>query len=254
VRPSGSAASRASPPSGTARSGSAPPTSWRRSAGCSRPWACTRWAATTCATPSLRRSRSCRRRSGRSTGGAGGQPVPGLHVGAGAEDRRFFEPELESRVRAFLDARTLFPAELLELSDRADAEGGLASEAAERFLVLATRAFALSPEPIDQPWYDELSAVSGVAADIAGVTTSHVNHLTPRVLDIDLLYARMQQRGVTMIDEVQGPPRWDGPDVLLGRRRSAPSPSHERCAQPTARWPPASCGCASARSRHAVSP
>ena len=54
-----------------------------------------------------------------------------------------------------------------------------------------------------------------MAADIGGVTTTHVNHLTPRVLDIDLLYARMQQRGVTMIDEVQGPPRWDGPDVLL---------------------------------------
>ena len=131
------------------------------------------------------------------------------------EDRRFFDADLESRVRAFLDARTLFPAELLELADRAGAEGGLDSEAAERFLVLATRAFALSSEPIDQPWYDELSAVSGVAADIAGVTTTHVNHLTPRVLDIDLLYARMQQRGVTMIDEVQGPPRWDGPDVLL---------------------------------------
>jgi uncharacterized glyoxalase superfamily metalloenzyme YdcJ len=131
------------------------------------------------------------------------------------EDRRFFDADLESRVRAFLDARRLFPAELLELADGAVADGGLGAEAAERFLGLATRAFALSPEPIDQAWYDELSAVSGVAADIAGVTTTHVNHLTPRVLDIDLLYARMQQRGVTMIDEVQGPPRWDGPDVLL---------------------------------------
>jgi uncharacterized glyoxalase superfamily metalloenzyme YdcJ len=35
------------------------------------------------------------------------------------------------------------------------------------------------------------------------------------VLDIDLLYARMQARGVTMIDEIQGPPRWGGPDLLL---------------------------------------
>jgi uncharacterized glyoxalase superfamily metalloenzyme YdcJ len=131
------------------------------------------------------------------------------------EDRRFFDAGLESRVRAFLDARTLFPAELLDLADRTVAHGGLDSAAAETFLGLATRAFALSPEPIDRAWYDELSSVSGVAADIAGVTTTHVNHLTPRVLDIDLLYARMQQRGVTMIDEVQGPPRWDGPDVLL---------------------------------------
>ena len=30
-----------------------------------------------------------------------------------------------------------------------------------------------------------------------------------------MLYRRMQQRGVEMIDEIQGPPRWDGPDVLL---------------------------------------
>jgi uncharacterized glyoxalase superfamily metalloenzyme YdcJ len=35
------------------------------------------------------------------------------------------------------------------------------------------------------------------------------------VLDIDDLYASMQARGVEMIDEIQGPPRWDGPDVLL---------------------------------------
>jgi uncharacterized glyoxalase superfamily metalloenzyme YdcJ len=39
--------------------------------------------------------------------------------------------------------------------------------------------------------------------------------LTPRVLDIDALYQRMTDRGIAMIDEIQGPPRWDGPDVLL---------------------------------------
>jgi uncharacterized glyoxalase superfamily metalloenzyme YdcJ len=57
--------------------------------------------------------------------------------------------------------------------------------------------------------------VSAVAADIAGVRTTHVNHLTPRVLDIDELYLRMSRRGVAMIDAIQGPPRCDGPDVLL---------------------------------------
>ncbi len=35
------------------------------------------------------------------------------------------------------------------------------------------------------------------------------------MLDIDALYARMSERGITMIDAIQGPPRWDGPDVLL---------------------------------------
>ena len=68
---------------------------------------------------------------------------------------------------------------------------------------------------MDRDWYTELERVSGVAADIGGVSSTHINHLTPRVLDIDDLYASMQARGIEMIDEIQGPPRWDGPDVLL---------------------------------------
>ena len=57
-----------------------------------------------------------------------------------------------------------------------------------------------------------------VAADIGGVPATHINHLTPRVLDIDDLYASMQARGIEMIDQIQGPPSWDGPDVLLRLR------------------------------------
>jgi uncharacterized glyoxalase superfamily metalloenzyme YdcJ len=55
----------------------------------------------------------------------------------------------------------------------------------------------------------------GQVARIGGVRSTHVNHLTPRVLDIDELYRRMSERGIEMIDAIQGPPRWDGPDVLL---------------------------------------
>ena len=95
--------------------------------------------------------------------------------------------------------------------------GGLGAEPqrAETFVAKAVAAFALSRQPIDRSWYGELTDVSAVAADIAGVTTTHINHLTPRVLDIDELYRRMTARGVTMTDAIQGPPRWHGPDVLL---------------------------------------
>jgi uncharacterized glyoxalase superfamily metalloenzyme YdcJ len=131
------------------------------------------------------------------------------------EDRRFFDADLQARVERFLAARRLFPDELLVLADRARDHGGLAADDAERFLDQATGCFALSREPVDRAWYAELERVSGVAADIGGVTTTHVNHLTPRVLDIDDLYASMSAQGVEMIDRIQGPPRWDGPDVLL---------------------------------------
>jgi len=130
-------------------------------------------------------------------------------------DRRFFSADLQQRLENFLAAREIFPPELIALAERAESDGGLSADDAARFLELATAAFELSRTPVDRAWYDELEAVSAVAADIGGVPSTHINHLTPRVLDIDDLYARMEARGITMIDDIQGPPRWEGPDLLL---------------------------------------
>jgi uncharacterized glyoxalase superfamily metalloenzyme YdcJ len=131
------------------------------------------------------------------------------------QDRRFFDADLEDRLVRFMDARQLFPEELLALADAAERYGSLDAVDAARLLNLAAASFTLSPDPVNRAWYGELERISGVAADIGGVSTTHINHLTPRVLDIDDLYQSMQARGVPMIDEIQGPPRWDGPDVLL---------------------------------------
>ena len=130
-------------------------------------------------------------------------------------DRRFFSPDLQSRIERFLAGRQLFDPALIAEARRIAADGGTDRAGAERFVAAAVDAFALSREPIDRAWYDELNRVSAVAADIAGVTTTHINHLTPRVLDIDELYLRMSQRGVAMIDAIQGPPPCSGPEVLL---------------------------------------
>ncbi|QOV33169.1 VOC family protein [Streptomyces ferrugineus] len=130
-------------------------------------------------------------------------------------DPRFFTPDLHARLETFLAARVLFPPELLALADRAATERELPRQDAERFLRLGVQAFELSAEPVDRAWYQELERVSAVAADIGGVRSTHINHLTPRVLDIDELYRRMTDRGIEMIDTIQGPPAWKGPDVLL---------------------------------------
>jgi uncharacterized glyoxalase superfamily metalloenzyme YdcJ len=130
-------------------------------------------------------------------------------------DRRYFDRDLRTRVETFLARRQLFDPALLARARMIAAEGGCAAEEAEAFVGAAVSAFALSREPINKPWYDELSRVSAVAADIAGVGSTHINHLTPRVLDIDELYRRMTERGITMIEAIQGPPRTDGPAVLL---------------------------------------
>ncbi|MCV7426599.1 2-oxoadipate dioxygenase/decarboxylase [Mycobacterium montefiorense] len=130
-------------------------------------------------------------------------------------DPRYFDPDLRTRVETFVARRQLFDPALLDRARIVAAEGACDAEEAEAFVAAAVCAFALSREPINKSWYDELSRVSAVAADIAGVCSTHINHLTPRVLDIDDLYQRMSRRGITMIDAIQGPPRSDGPAVLL---------------------------------------
>src|SRR5262249_36867772 len=129
-------------------------------------------------------------------------------------DPRFFDADLRARLETFLAARELFPPELLALADRAAADRELPADDAERFLGLAVHAFELSAEPVDRAWYRTLEQVSAVAA-IGGAPSTHINHLPPRVLDIDELYRRMTDRGIEMIDPIQGPPAWKGPDVLL---------------------------------------
>jgi uncharacterized glyoxalase superfamily metalloenzyme YdcJ len=130
-------------------------------------------------------------------------------------DPRFFDAGLRARVQTFLAHRQLFDPALISRARVIAADGGCDADGADDFVAQAVAAFALSREPIEKSWYDELSRVSAVAADIAGVTSTHINHLTPRVLDIDELYRRMTARGVTMIDAIQGPPGWNGPQVLL---------------------------------------
>ena len=130
-------------------------------------------------------------------------------------DARFFSADLSARIERFLAQRQLFDPALIAEARRIAADGGADPARAEAFVAAAVAAFALSRQPIDRGWYEELSAVSAVAADIAGVTTTHINHLTPRVLDIDDLYGRMTARGIAMTDAIQGPPKWSGPDVLL---------------------------------------
>ena len=206
----------ASPPSGTARSASGPPPRWPRSPASSPASACTRSASTTSATRRPARCRSCRPPSARPTSTSSpatrsaSSPRCSSPTTGGSST-----PPTQERLEAFVAARELFAPEALVLADRSVADGGLGAADAERFLELATASFALSTEPIDRAWYDQLEAISAVAADIGGVPATHINHLTPRVLDIDDLYARMSALGVAMIPEIQGPPDWEGPDVLL---------------------------------------
>ncbi len=157
------------------------------------------------------------------------------------DDRRFFDAETQAGLEAFMAARTLFPAELLTLADRRP-PGWSRDGDAERFLDLATGAFALSREPVDHDWYFHLERISSVAADIGGVPSTHINHLTPRVLDIDDLYARMRARGIAMIDEIRGHRAGRDRMCCCARHPSGRSPRSGCSGIPMGRWRPLTAG------------
>lgn len=130
-------------------------------------------------------------------------------------DRRFFDLDTQRAVDEHVANRRLFGARLTTLIDHAERNGGVDDDSAAEFVGEAVGAFRLDRRPLDAAWYERLASVSPVAADIGAGPGTHINHLTPRVLDIDELYRRMRAQGVEMIDRIQGPPSWSGPDVLL---------------------------------------
>ena len=133
-----------------------------------------------------------------------------------ATDRRFFDAETQARLEEFVGARTLFGPELLELADRSADQRGLDGADAGRFLDLADRGV----RAVHRAGRPRLVLRAG--ADL-GRRRRHRRGAVDPHQPPDAACARHRRplpadggaRGITMIDEIQGPPDWEGPDVLL---------------------------------------
>ncbi|MFK8022778.1 MAG: DUF1338 family protein [Ilumatobacter sp.] len=130
-------------------------------------------------------------------------------------DRRFFDADTAAEIERRVAARTLLSQALVQMIERCESLGGVPPEDADRFVDLSVDALRLDGAPLDLEWNHRLADVSPVAADIAGAPSTHLNHLTPRVFDIDATYACLAADGVEMIERIQGPPKWQGPPILL---------------------------------------
>ncbi len=141
------------------------------------------------------------------------------------DDRRFFHDQtLRQQVEAAIASRQMFKPELRLLIARSEQAGGVDGALMDAFLTAATEAFALPAHAVDQALYDAVFKVSPVAADI--YFGLNINHLTPRVLDIDAAAKGMEARNIRMKDQVEGPPKRAGVEVLLRQTsfRSLPEP------------------------------
>lgn len=117
---------------------------------------------------------------------------------------------------ALLGERKIFTDELLELLDAAESQGGkLTSSQAETFIPQALLTFSWRPVAAATfSQYKVIKAEHPILADIACFQSSHINHLTPRTLDIDAVQEAMQKAGMAVKSRIEGPPRRKCPILL----------------------------------------
>lgn len=123
--------------------------------------------------------------------------------------------ELRAFAQSVLDKRSIFTPTALILIERAEAQGGLTEQEAQDFVEQALETFRWHhTATVTAEQYRKLSAQHRLIADVVAFTGPHINHLTPRTLDIDIVQAQMPAHGITPKAVIEGPPRRQCPILL----------------------------------------
>lgn len=122
---------------------------------------------------------------------------------------------LRDAAAAVLATRSIFTPGCLALIERAEQQGGLNDEDAARFVAEALETFRWhGKSTVDADLYWKLRKTHPLIADIVCFPGPHINHLTPRTLDIDVVQALMPERGIQPKAVVEGPPTRQCPILL----------------------------------------
>ncbi|QLC72476.1 VOC family protein [Pseudomonas sp. LPB0260] len=115
--------------------------------------------------------------------------------------------ELRELAAGILARRNIFTPRALQLIERAEAAGGLNAGEADEFVQQALETFRWHREAtVGAALYQQLSDQHRLIADVVAFKGPHINHLTPRTLDIDAVQAGMQGRGISPKAVIEGPP------------------------------------------------
>lgn len=114
---------------------------------------------------------------------------------------------LKQKAAAILAQRIIFTSRALELIARCETEGGLSASDADAFVHEALETFRWHGEAtVSAEVYQQLHDQHRLIADIVAFKGPHINHLTPRTLDIDAIQQGMPSRGITPKAVIEGPP------------------------------------------------
>ncbi|MGO2393666.1 MAG: 2-oxoadipate dioxygenase/decarboxylase HglS [Halomonas sp.] len=122
---------------------------------------------------------------------------------------------LRQRAEEILAKRDIFTPKARDLIKRFETQGGLTSDEADQFVNEALETFRWHQDAtVDLDTYQALSAEHRLIADVVCFRGPHINHLTPRTLDIDEAQRRMPSVGMNPKAVIEGPPRRESPILL----------------------------------------
>ncbi|WP_312705307.1 2-oxoadipate dioxygenase/decarboxylase HglS [Stenotrophomonas lactitubi] len=122
---------------------------------------------------------------------------------------------LRAQSAEILARRRIFTDDALALIEQAEREGGLTQVDAERFIEQALETFRWHGDAtVDLPTYHALHKAHRLVADVVSFRGPHINHLTPRTLDIDAAQVAMIEHGMAAKAVIEGPPRRACPILL----------------------------------------
>jgi uncharacterized glyoxalase superfamily metalloenzyme YdcJ len=122
---------------------------------------------------------------------------------------------LREEAATVLAGRKIFTNTAVALVEKAERDGGLDRSDAARFVSEVLETFRWHDHAIvSADMYKRLHDAHRLIADVVSFKGPHINHLTPRTLDIDKVQARMPEKGIAPKAVVEGPPTRACPILL----------------------------------------
>ncbi|MFD1199300.1 VOC family protein [Brucella gallinifaecis] len=125
------------------------------------------------------------------------------------------DKKLREESEAVLAKRRIFTPGAIALVEKAEANGGLDETDAKTFVAEVLETFRWHDHAnVSADLYHRLHDAHRLIADVVSFKGPHINHLTPRTLDIDAVQVQMPDRGINPKAVVEGPPTRKCPILL----------------------------------------
>lgn len=125
------------------------------------------------------------------------------------------DDDLRAQAADILAKRDIFTSKARLLVSQAEAVGGLSAGQARQFVNEILETFRWHRHAtVSQASYQALRQAHPLIADVVCFAGPHINHLTPRTLDIDAAQQKMPAMGIAPKAVIEGPPRRQCPILL----------------------------------------